>query len=432
MTTSPHAGEDAPILTRDFILVCTSTLFYFVAFLFYFPTLPTFIKRLGGDESDIGLLIAVSSLTALAVRPFVGQFIDALGSRRTVIAGAALYVFVTAAYNLADSQALLIVVRALNGLALAAFATATSAYVADIAPVARRGEAMGYYGLANNLAFAIGPLVAVAVMDASWLRDADSAITDRAGWLAGAGVEPENFTLVFLSATAFAVLSTLLAMRMGDRRSERVRPTRLVWSPGELFTRAAVFPAAVNYVQSFAFATLVTFVALFAKDQGFSGGGRYFFLIYAAAIMAMRVIGGRVSDRYGRGAMIVPGLAMLALALLLTGFAENEAMFWSGAALYGLGAGASQPALMALAVDVVRPEERGRAMGTFTLSGDLGLSSGALILGFVLEHSNYEAMYAVAAAVVATGVAGYLIGSPRFGPRRAALEARTEAGSPAS
>ncbi|HWO93753.1 MAG TPA: MFS transporter [Dehalococcoidia bacterium] len=416
METTPattSAKPEPPIFTRDFALVCLATLLFFTAFLFYFPTLPTFAERLGSAESEIGLLIAASSMTALVVRPFVGQLIDALGSRRLVVAGALLYVFTTLAYNLADSMPLLIVVRIFNGMSLATFVTSTGAYVADIAPVARRGEAMGYYGLANNLAFAIGPLIAVGVMDASALADAEEAINARAGWLAGAAAKPENFTLVFLLASGFALAAFVMSLRLRETGAARY-PFRFVVNPADVFTRSALFPSAINFVSSFAFATIVTFVALFAKDNDMGGGASLFFLIYAASIMAMRLIGGRLSDRYGRGSMIVPGIAILAASLLVTGYAQHETMFWFGAMLYGVGAGAAQPALMALTVDLAAPEERGRAMGTFTLSNDLGLSLGALALGVILEASNYETMYTVAAVIVLAGALIYVLGSGRL------------------
>lgn len=409
-----NGRSDPAILTRDFVLVCLATLFFFTAFLFYFPTLPTFVERLGGSESEIGVLIAASSLTALLIRPFVGQVIDAFGSRRLLIAGAAFYVITTAAYNLADSQIELVLVRVMNGVSLGTFVTAGSAYVADIAPVERRGEAIGYYGLANNFAFAIGPLIAVGVMDASALRDVESSINDSAGWLSGADAKPENFSLVFLIAVGFALMSLVMALRLGEQRPAARESLRLTWSPSQFFTRSALFPSLLNFVMSFAFATVVTFVALLARDRGMSGGSSFFFLIYALAIMLMRLVGGRLSDLYGRGSMIVPGLALLALSLLMTGFAEEEPLFWAAALVYGLGAGAAQPALMALAVDLARPEERGRAMGTFTLSNDLGLSVGALALGVILELTNYETTYTVAALIVSSGVLLYLAGRRKY------------------
>lgn len=408
--------RETPIFTRDFLWLCAATLFFFTAFLFYFPTLPTFVKRIGGSESEIGILIAASSLTALVVRPFVGQIIDTIGSRRMLVVGAGIYLLATMAYLLADSQMELVLVRMLNGAGLGIFATAGSSYIADIAPVERRGEAIGYFGLANNFAFAVGPLVAVSVMDAGTLADLESAINDQAGWLSGANAKPENFSLVYLIAVGFGLLAFVSTLRLSDHHPGPRERLQLRWSPNELFTRSALFPSVLSFVMSFAFATIVTFVALLGRDRGMAGGASFFFFIYAITIIAMRLVTGRISDTYGRGAMIVPGLALLALSLVMTGFAHHEALFWPAAFVYGLGAGAAQPALMALAVDLSSPEERGRAMGTFTLTSDLGLSIGALALGVILELTNYETTYTVAAAIVASGLVIYAMGRRRYLP----------------
>jgi MFS family permease len=74
-----------------------------------------------------------------------------------------------------------------------------------------------------------------------------------------------------------------------------------------------------------------------------------------------------------------------------------------GAAIYGIGFGAVQPALMALTADRVPPEERGKAMGTFYAAWELGISSGAAAAGLLLTVTDFSVMLLWSAAMPVCG-----------------------------
>jgi MFS family permease len=65
-------------------------------------------------------------------------------------------------------------------------------------------------------------------------------------------------------------------------------------------------------------------------------------------------------------------------------------MFLGAAALYGVGFGAGQPALLAMTADRVPPEERGRAMGTLYTAWELGILGGAILLGLCATPLGYH------------------------------------------
>jgi MFS family permease len=85
------------------------------------------------------------AFTALLLRPFVGWLADAWRRRPMVLIGTACYTVANLMYAVFGSLPVLLMSRVLHGFGLSNYSTASSAFLADIAPPRRRAEAMGYY-----------------------------------------------------------------------------------------------------------------------------------------------------------------------------------------------------------------------------------------------------------------------------------------------
>ena len=143
-----------------------------------------------------------------------------------------------------------------------------------------------------------------------------------------------------------------------------------------------------------------------------SGPGRTgaYFGFYALSILLVRPFAGRLSDRHGRRAVVIPGLLVGAVGVALTGLARGPLSLAVAAALYGVGiAGLSFPALTAWTVDR-SGEARGAAMAAFYGSYDLAIALGAFAFGPVYERFGFAAVNSagaagiIAAAVLAASV----------------------------
>jgi MFS family permease len=130
--------------------------------------------------------------------------------------------------------------------------------------------------------------------------------------------------------------------------------------------------------------------------------------------LAVRSPAGRLSDRLGRRAVIAPALAISSASLVVLGLTESQAMFLLAAALYGVGFGAGQPALLAMTADRVPPGERGRAMGTLYTAWKLGISGGAILLGLCAPRLGYAVTWWTAAALAAAGALAALFPGARL------------------
>ena len=264
--------------------------------------------------------------------------------------------------------------------------TAISSLVADFAPAERRGEAIGIWGLAPTVAMALGPA-------------AGGGLTHLGG-----------------PAAAFLGTSVLFVVALGLMLPVR-EPARAAGPPRRgVFPGGAALPCAVLFLSSLSYGAIIAFVPVeLGSAPGRTGA---YFGVYALSILLVRPFAGRLSDRHGRRAVVVPGLLVGAAGVALTGLARGPLSLAAAATFYGVGiAGLSFPALTAWTVDR-SGEARGAAMAAFYGSYDLAIALGAVALGPVYERFGFAAVnLAGAAGVVASATLAAAARPERRGPR---------------
>lgn len=347
--------KNETLFTKNFILTSLSTFTLFTSFYFLLITLPFYIQKLGGSESEIGLIIGVYTLSAVFLRPFLGRGVDMIGRKAFLIAGSLIFFISMLLYNYTTDVTSLLLLRVLHGLGWGAATTASTTLIADIAPPARRGEAMGVFGMAANVAMAIGPVLSMMLLNAY------------------------DFPTLFAVSSAIAFVSVLLVLPISEIKVKRQNTP--------LFSKEALFPSVLMFAVTLTYGSIVSFLPLFAQMQGIINPG-IFFSVFAVTIILIRGPGGKLSDIKGRKSVIVPGMILVALGLFVLSRAESLQSFLAAAVLYGIGFGLFHPAMMALLVDRINPQGRGAAMGTFTASFDLGIGMGSIVMGLILQYAG--------------------------------------------
>jgi len=404
-TQSSALIRTPPLFTRDFTFLCCVTLCYFFSFFFFFPTLPFYVKHLGGQEADAGFLIGVSSLVSFSIKPLVGRWVDRYGRVRLMNLGIGLFAFTAFLHAWAPSLRMLFLLRVLYGTALGCFTSAASAYLADVAPIARRGEAASYWGLSSPLAMGIIPPFALGLMHSTALHPTEISLIASLPGLGTTAPASENFVLLFLTAGAIAVIAGALSYGM----HERYTPSTTNRRP-PLFAREAVLPMAVNMFLYLTFTSYTTFLPLYARTLGMGNAG-WLYSTYAIALLSTRFAGAQVGDRYGRAAVVIPGLLAALLGLLVLGFAPNTQALYVGVSFYGLGFGLAQPGLSAYTIDRLAPERRGVGMSTFSQGLELGMGLGGIVMGYIATHAGFTTMYLCGSVCVATALAIFVLGN---------------------
>ncbi len=378
----PLSSASAGLLHGPFALLCLSSLAFYASMMMFLATLPVYASEsLRMTQGEIGLVIGAFPFMAMLCKPHAGWALDTLGRRPVLLAGAGIFLAASLLYTTAGALWSLVVLRAFHGAGMGLYPTAGAAMVADLAPPTRHGEGMGYFSATGSLGMAVGPVAGMAL------------------------VEVFSFQAMCAAAGATALVSCLLAWRVpetGKRMPVLLPPISL----DGLFSRRAMFPSVVLFTLFISYGGIMTFFPLLARQGELHNSG-WFFTVFAVVILLVRAQGGTLSDRYGRVRVVVPSLVCCGVAVAALGLLRPAPVLLAAGAIYAVGFGMASPALMAMATDGVPPGERGRAMGTLQMAWELGITSGAVLLGQVLSWSggDFGLTYGLAGAAAIGGAA---------------------------
>lgn len=364
--------------TKPFIQMTVGMLFLFTGFYLLLPTLPLYIKHLGGSETQVGLAAGAFTLTAVVFRPMVGGLVDRYGRRAFYIWGLIFFVLSMYLYDWVGSILLLLALRILHGASWAFSTTSIGTVITDLIPASRRGEGMGWYGMAMTVAMAIGPMLGTYI------------------------VGGYSFQTLFLVATGLSLVAFILAYM--TRAPYQVKP-----SAGRIqLVEKSVLPVTVAiFFLAVAYGGITTFLPLFAESIRVNPGT--FFLVYAVALTLIRPIAGKLSDRFGEAAVIIPSLVVTAGALIVLSLSSGLPGLIIAAILYGIGFGSAQPALQAATLRIAPEDRRGAANASFMTAFDLGIGLGAILLGLVSERIGYAYLFTVTAVSVVVSLVIFTI-----------------------
>ncbi|HEY4600759.1 MAG TPA: MFS transporter [Cerasibacillus sp.] len=372
------------IWTRDFILVCLANFFVFIGFQMTLPTIPLFVKELGGSDQMIGVIVGIFTFSSLIVRPYAGHALETKGRRFVYIFGLFIFTLSLGAFAWITSIGLLIMIRLVQGVGFGFASTATGTIATDLIPPKRRGEGMGYFGLSGNLALALGPSLGLTL----------------AGMI--------TFKQLFLITAITGVIALLLATTI---RYKEVEPAPKVESTSfkfDVFEKTALNPSILLFFITISFGGIASFLPLYAAQKGVSGIEGYF-LMYALFLMLSRVVAGRIYDLKGHIYVFLPGAILIFVALLLLAWLPNTFTLLFAASIYGFGFGSVQPALQAWAVEEAAPNRKGMANATFFSSFDLGVGVGAIAFGQMAYLFDYGVIYLAAAGSVMIAMLYYVM-----------------------
>ncbi|MFS8479198.1 MAG: MFS transporter [Micromonosporaceae bacterium] len=396
--------------TRDFVLGIVVNFLVAIVFYLLMTTMALYAaERFGAHDSVAGLASSMFIVGATAARLFAGALVDLGGRRRVLLASLGVFTAASVAYIPAGSLGLLLSIRFVHGVAFGVASTATAAIAQGLIPPARRGEGTGYFGVSATLGTALGPLLALLL------------------------VNGPGYPALFTAAAVAGGLAVLVAlpMRVPESRPEGTRRDALRRiRPSDLLDPAVLPIATFILVMGAAYSAVLTFLNSYAQQLDLAAGASSFFLVYAAVVFVARLIVGRIQDRRGDNIVIYPAIVAFAGGMLLLSRATGNTAVVVAGGLIGLGFGTLMSSVQAAAVAQVPPYRIGIAVSTFFFMLDIGTGLGPVFLGWLAQQSGYPAMYLVVAAVV-TGSAGlyHLLHGRRPHARRGGARALEPAGA---
>ena len=382
------------LFTRSYIAACITHFFYQIALYSLVPILALYlIDTFKSDRTEVGLVLACYAVSTLLIRPFCGHLLDIADRKKTYIIALVCFTIIFVGYPIASTIALFALLRVAHGLALGFLAVSANTIVIDISPSSRRGEGIGYYGIMNNLAMAIGPATAVYVQ------------------------QQFGYSEVFNMALASSCIAMVCGFFVKTKKKKAAVPQAVTEQPASEYNKKFLvsldrfilikgLPAGFNlFLLAIPYGMITTFIALYSEELELGRGTGLFFTCMAVGIILSRLLGGRSVDKghlldtVKTGIVIcVVSIAMLAGTYLFTDdHTTTKLIFNASALLTGLGYGLIFPGMNTLFVNLARHNQRGTASATYMTTWDVGIGLGMLMGGYIGDMSNYSVVFLIGA-----------------------------------
>lgn len=359
--------------------MCLSSLLFFGSFNMIVPELPAYLTSLGGAEYK-GFIISLFTITALLSRPFSGKIADRLGRVPVMMAGSIVCFVCSLMYPVLTSVAGFLLLRLIHGFSTGFTPTGQTAYLADIVPAGKRGEAVGLLGTSGTLGMAGGPAIG--------------------GLLAN----QYGINAMFYCSSAFALLSVAILTNIRETLKEKhpVSIALLKINKADLFEPRVLVPCIIMVLCAYSYGAVLTVIPDFGAYVGIKNKG-LLFTYFTAASFLVRLLGGKASDRWGRKPVLSVSSLTIACAMLIIAFANTHLQLLAGIALYGIGHGATSPTLLAWATDLSDTHFKGRGIASLYIFMELGIGLGAFISGFVYSNqsSNFFITFTICSSLAA-------------------------------
>ena len=239
--------------TRTFVLLCAVSFFCYVHWSLLGPVLPLYIQEHGGSATLVGAVAFAFSVTSFTLRPLLGRLVDTWKIRGVAAIGTLLLTTMSLGY-LAYNVVLLLVIRGIHGFGWACYNTGCNTLVSRIAPVTRRGEAVGFMTTAQSIAIAILPSTGL------WLL----------GWI--------GFTGIFILSALAGLMATLAVVAMPRQPPPPPRPAgENFWR--SLFEPTALMPSTLHFLSQLPHSLTVTFIPIYATARGIPVGSLVFYYL---------------------------------------------------------------------------------------------------------------------------------------------------------
>ena len=337
------------------------------------PLLPIFAASLGASDSFIGLIISVSTLTGMIFKPVIGFLSDIWGRRSWLLVGTAFFTFMPFVYTFVDSTQTLFTVRLVHGFATAVYGPVSLAYVAERAHD-KKGELLGWFGIAKTSGYVIGPLSAGLLL---------------------MYLDPEEvFTLIGILSSAAFIPVLLLAENKPSAQNPRVLSlprkflsairfgagSSVVWISGALEGWVYMAVYAVK-----------AFLPIYGLAEGFNVFQvGIFFAVQELVHIVINPLGGRLGDKFGYLLTVVAGMVVIAGAIFYIPSAKQLVALLTTASVIGVAQALIFPSTLAMIS--IRFTGQGIATG-MAISGSLknaGKIAGPIIAGLLITMFDYD------------------------------------------
>lgn len=368
--------------SANFTRLVLITLLAFTVRQMAMSSFPMLVNWAGGSVALAGGLTLLLTVASLVMRLFSGPLTDKYSRHSIMLVGAGIYLLAMLLIALWPAMGIIAAMQVFFGIGMANLTTASGAAVVDITPPDRLGEGLGYYTLGNSVAMAIGPSLGLLLIGST-----------------------QNYRAMYLCAAVLLAVTGVLCWQVRYQAPPAEKKPFNIRDVLEPATFAASF---IQLLVVFSFTAVISYVASYAQEQGIGGIG-FFFTVYAAGMILVRLVVGKMIDRYSEKLVVTISLVVMAGAFVGIVYAAALGQLMAAAFVLGLGQGAVMPALQKAAMKHVPAQRRGAGNATYQFFSDVGTGFGAAVWGVLAQAAGYASIYWGAAGVCVAGIVLSLI-----------------------
>lgn len=388
-----HRG-DRPLwlgLSRNVIVLGLVSLLTDLAAEMMVPLVPIFLTReLGGQPGVLGVISGVSESLSSLLKLWSGWLSDRIGKRKALIVlGYGIASLLRPLMGFATSWWHVLGVRLVDRVGKGIRIAPRDALLADSCEPAARGRAFGFQQMADNLGAAIGPLLSLLLLSL------------------GAPFR----TIFFAAIVPGAVLLVFAGVGIVEKPPQKsAAPPRLALAPFDARFRLYLVATLLFHL-----AVISEFFLILRMDaERFSVGE---ILLTWSAFSALRsvcaMLGGALSDRFSRRALILSGWSLFAAAWGAMAWVQ-DAWVLAPIAAYAVFGGLSQGPQRAFVADLVPDHLRGTAYGVYNFTLGIATLLANLGFGWTWQYVGMKPAFLAGGAWAVLGIAVLVaVGRPK-------------------
>lgn len=360
------------ILSRPLVLRFVSIVGSSIGFYLPLTVIPAYAES-AGSRTGAGFANGALLFATVAGELATPRLLARLGYRWALAAGLGLLGAPTLALLASASFPLIFAVNAVRGVGFAITCVAGGALTAALIPDGRRGEGLAIVGLVGG----VPSLLALPI----------------GAWAAGHG----KFAVVFVVAALapLAVIATVPGLPHHDAASADRHGVI-----AGLRNRALARPATVFAASASAAGVVVTYLPLAVAGRA-AWVAPVALLLQPAASTTGRWFAGRIGDRRGQTALLVPGVVLSIVGMTAMAITSSGVLVAAGAAAFGTGFGVLQNATLSLMYARVPAAGYGTVSALWNAAYDAGMGTGAICVGVLVSATGYSAAFLLTAAIMA-------------------------------
>ncbi len=335
------------------------------------PLMPFYAESLGASGIWLGIIFSAFSFSRLIFMPLIGKISDEKGRKIFIISGLFAYSIISIAYIAAYDVLTLTFVRFIHGFASAMVVPVAMAYIGEVSPEGGEGEYMGTFTISLFLGMGFGPFIGGVIKDA-------------------AGFDYVFYAMAVLTALSFFTCFLFLPDTITKKKQQRAKLSIIVRDRliGSIFL--------FRFLYAFGRGGIISFLPILAAKMYLSATQTGIIItlnILLTAILQRPF--GRLADIHNRTSLVIYGLLISALSLIAIPMISDFFYLIFLACLMGAGGALSIPAAMAIMATEGRIHGHGSLMGLLNSAMSLGMITGPLLSGWIMDISGIESVFYV-------------------------------------